>query len=263
MTRGRRCLAAVVPAAAVLIMSTPAPGAVTPTRSADAVARAIAGQPGLVRGGAWVKLPPRGKPAAISTSRLVGFPRGDSRYAVLSSGDATKLDDANDAPDLSHNNRSRAYRGTRDTVVLRVDLTIPQRARCLSITFRFLSDEFDEYIDSPFNDGFVAEFARHTWRSSTGSSRIRAPHNFAFDREKKLITINSTGDFSVTEDRARGTTYDAGTRRLRASRPIEPGRARIYLSIFDQGDRQFDSTVLIDRLRADRRRPCVPGASLD
>lgn len=263
MRFARRQLPLLVAAGAVAATATPAPAAVTATRSADTIARAITEQSGLVRDARWVKLPPRGKPAAVSTERLVGFPRGDRRYAVLSSGDATRLDNPNDDEGSSANNGGFTYRGTRDTVVLRIDLNVPPQARCLSLSFRFLSEEFDEFVNSEFNDAFIAEFGRHSWRSPPGSARISAPHNFAFDREKRLITINSTGDFSVTAERAGDTTYDAGTRRLRASRPVTPGRRSIYLSIFDQGDRQLDSTVLIDRLRADRRQPCVAGASLD
>jgi hypothetical protein len=41
--------------------------------------------------------------------------------------------------------------------------------------------------------------------------------------------------------------------------PSAPGR----LLAFDQGDHQFDSTVALDGLTADRRTRCVSGASLD
>jgi hypothetical protein len=41
--------------------------------------------------------------------------------------------------------------------------------------------------------------------------------------------------------------------------PSAPSR----LLAFDQGDHQFDSTVVLDGLTADRRTPCVQGASLD
>lgn len=40
---------------------------------------------------------------------------------------------------------------------------------------------------------------------------------------------------------ARGTTYDAATGKLRASTPVKPGYHLLYLSLFDQGDRQWDS----------------------
>ena len=47
---------------------------------------------------------------------------------------------------------------------------------------------------------------------------------------------------------AKGTTYDAATGKLRASTPVKPGYHLLYLSLFDQGDRQWDSAVFIDRL---------------
>lgn len=238
--------------------------AVVSTRNAERVAKAMAADPSVVRGARFVKLPPRGFPAAVSSSRLVGFPRAGKTFGVLSTGRATWIDNDNDEDDLSFDNGGVRYRGTRDTVVLRVDLNVPRSARCLSFSFRFLSEEYDEFIDSEFNDAFVAELDRNTWSGSgTQSAIVRAPHNFAFARSKKLITVNSTGNFNVTNSRARGTTYDAGTRRLRASRPITPGRHSVYFSIFDQGDRQYDSSVVLDRLAVNRRTPCVSGASLD
>ena len=61
----------------------------------------------------------------------------------------------------------------------------------------------------------------------------------------------------------RGTTYDAATRILRASTRVNPGRHILYLSIFDQGDRDYDSAVFLDRLTIDRRSPCKSGAVPD
>jgi hypothetical protein len=52
---------------------------------------------------------------------------------------------------------------------------------------------------------------------------------------------------------ARGTTFDGATRLFRASTPVTPGRHRLYLSIFDQGDRIYDSAVFLDNLRVNRR----------
>ena len=246
--------------------STPPAGAdVRATRKAKSVARAMTAKPSLIRTARWVKLPPRGNPAAVSTSPLVGFPRAGRSYAVLSTGDATAIDDENEQEDLSSDNGGPDYRGAMDAAVLRVDLRVPRRANCLSFSFRYLSEEYDEFVDTEFNDGFLAEIRRSTWRVGAGDPRVRAPHNIAFDRERTPITVNSTGDFSVTPERAARTTYDGGTRRLRASRKLPRGarRARMTFSIFDQGDREYDSTVVIDRLTVNRRTPCRSGASLD
>jgi hypothetical protein len=248
--------------AALTLSSAIADAAVVSTRSATKVARAMATSPGLVLGARWVHLPPKGHPAAVSTTRLVGFPRAGSSYAILSSGDATAITDPNDADDLSHDDGGAPVRGTRDTTILRVDLRVPKGARCLSVSFRFLSEEYDEYVDSPYNDAFIAELGRSNW-TGLGGARVKAPLDFAFGRNRTMISVNRTGDFNTTADRARGTTYDAATRRLRASKPVRPGKVKVFFSIFDQADRQYDSSVVLDRLAVNGRRPCVSGASLD
>lgn len=249
--------------AAALGAAPAAEAKVTATRSAKKIALAIARRPSLVRSARWVKLPPNGRPAAVSTTRLVSFPRAGSSYGILSTGDATLIDRPNDSEATSTDNGGALYRGTRDTVSLRIDVNVPRRARCLSISFRFLSEEFPEFTGSDFNDAFLAELDRNDWSSKAGDPLVRAPHNFAFVRHQRPITVNSTGDFAVTAQRARGTTYDAGTRRLRASHLVKPGRHTVYLTIFDQGDRQYDSSVVLDKLEASGRKPCVSGASLD
>lgn len=248
---------------ASLAVAVPASAAVKTTRSAATVAKAMAHHPSQVVRAAWLTRPGKAGYAAVSTTKLVGFPRSGSSFALLSSGRAADITDANDESDLSTDLGGRLFRGTRDATVLRVDLRAPRGTRCLSFSFRFLSEEYNEFVDTDFNDAFIASFGKAAWTSAANDPKISAPRNFAFDRENKPITINSTGDFSVTNGRARGTTYDAGTRRLRASKAIKPGVHRLYFSIFDQGDRQYDSTVVIDRLVANDRKPCVSGAALD
>lgn len=235
--RRPRMLAVVMTISLVGAAPAPAHAAVAPTQSAGELAAAMTGQSGLVRGARFVHRPPEGRYAAVATSDLVGFPRQGASYAILSTGDATLIEHANDSAATSTDNGGEPYRGTVDTVVLRVDLAVPRSARCLSFSFRFLSEEFDEFVGSDFNDGFLAELDRSTWSSRPDAPDVAAPRNFAVDREHRRITVNSTGDFSVTAARASGTTYDGATRRLRASEPITPGRHSLYLTIFDQGDR--------------------------
>jgi hypothetical protein len=249
-------------ATAALIVTPTATAAVKRTTSARSVARAMVQRPSQLLGASWFKRPPRHDFAAVSSTHFVGFPQSGKTFGLLSSGDAGLIGSANDSEMLSTDNRGKKWRGTRDTVVLRVNLNVPSGARCLSFRFRFLSEEFPEFAHSDFNDAFLAELDRSNWTAATGGPRIRAPRNFASIRHNRFVSVNGAGDFAVTADRARRTTYDGGTRRLRASVPVKPGRHSVYFTIFDQGDRQYDSTVVIDQLVANGRTPCVSGASL-
>ena len=130
--------------------------------------------------------------------------------------------------------------------ILKIDLDVPPLANCLSIDFRFLSDEYPEWVGGDFNDGFIAELDNSTW--TTSGATITAPDNFAFDPSSSLISINGAGATSMTAGNAAGTTYDGATPLLSASTPITPGAHSLYLSIFDVNDRGIDSAVFLDRL---------------
>ncbi len=71
------------------------------------------------------------------------------------------------------------------------------------------------------------------------------------------------GDTSVSKAQAKGTTYDGATRVLRASSRIKPGNHRLYMSIFDQWDRQYDSSVFIDKLTLTNSASCNTGVIVD
>ncbi len=248
-----------------LVIAPVAQAAIVPTRNATRIARAIVRPPLILQNASFVNIPPHGNPAAVSTTRLASFPRNGKSYGILSSGSTLIVPRKNTAPDTSTDNKGPVARGARDVVVLRIGINVrPSDGSCLSIGFRFMSEEFPEFVKSRYNDAFIAEVDHHTWSANgTRSAKITAPNNFANARQNRLISINGTGNFAVRRDRARGTTYDAATRRLRASTRITPGRHNVYLSIFDQGDRIYDSSVFLDNLRVTPRYACVSGASLD
>ncbi len=228
--------------------------------SATPIARAITRDPTLVRRAVFSALPPSSKPAAVSTTKLAGFPTHGSSFGMLSTGNARKADDPNDAGDTGSESRGPSIRGARDVVIMRIDLRVPAKANCLSFDFRFLSEEFPEFVKDIFNDAFIAELGRTTWDASgKDNPTIVAPNNFATDTQGNPIRVNSVGDTTVTAAAAKGTTYDGATRKLRASTPIKPGNRRLYLSIFDQGDRLYDSTVFIDNMRTSRAKSCKTG----
>jgi hypothetical protein len=188
-------------------------------------------------------------PAAVGDSPLGGFPTSATTFAILSSGNSTFADDPNVSGSLSQSNGNGP--GTEahgasffDLVQLKLDLNVPEGMNCLRVDFRFLSEEFPEYVGGTVNDGFVAELDESNFTADPAANNaVVAPKNFAFDSEGKVISINTAG-FSA--DEATGTTYDGATSKLRASTQITPGAHALYLSVFDQGDSVYDSAALID-----------------
>ena len=208
----------------------------------------------------FAALPPAGRPAAVSTTKLAGFPTAGKSYTILSTGDATLADNKNDAPDTGTAVNGPFLRGARDVTIFKLKLKTPKGANCLSFSFRFLSEEFPEFKDSQFNDAFIAELNKSTWDAGTNDEpRITAPRNFALGSNGDRVSVNATDSASVDAKRANGTTYDAATRLLRASIPVTKKRNTLYLSIFDQGDRQYDSAVFIDDVRVNKRSDCTAG----
>ena len=233
-------------------------------KGATRLAKAMADHPKQVVRGRFSIIPPGGRPAAVSTTKLAGFPRRGKSYAILSTGDARDASRKNKEGDLSRGNGGPFLRGTRDTVIFRVDLKVPKHASCLSIRFRFLTEEFPEFVGSEFNDAFIAELGSSTWDATSNENpTIIAPDDFALDPNKHLISVNGAGPASVDKASAKGTTYDGATGILRASTPIKPGRRTLYLSIFDQGDRQYDSSVFLDHLTLGHPATCQPGVVSD
>jgi hypothetical protein len=234
-------------------------------RAARKLARAVVTNRRWIRGASFSALPPFGDPTAISTKRLTHFPRHGRSFAILSTGQATLADNPNWGGSNGRQNGGPSIRGSRDVTIFRITLQVPRKARCLSVRFRFLSEEFPEFIGEPYNDAFIAELDISNWNTvSKDNPRLVAPRNFAADKDGNPVSVNAAGDASVSEFfRGQGTTYDGATRLLRASTRVSPGRHILYLSIFDQGDRDYDSAVFLDGLTLDRRTPCRSGAVKD
>ena len=232
--------------------------------SATAVARAMADDPKIIKRAVFSAVPPGSKPTAVSTTRLAGFPRSGKSFAILTNGNARSADDPNTSGSTGSTAGGPSIRGARDVTIMRIDLRIPWNANCLSFRFRFLSEEFPEFVDDEFNDAFIAELDGSNWRASDKENPdITAPANFAVTSGNRPIRINRIGDTSVTAARARGTTYDAATRILRASTKVKSTTRHLYLSIFDQGDRIYDSAVFIDKLIIARRSRCTNGVVVE
>lgn len=263
MTFPARRISAAAAVAASAVVAAPASAAIVEyprDPSATPIAKAMARDPSLVRRAVFSALPPSSKPAGVSTTRLAGFPTHGSSFGLLSTGNIRSVDDSNSASDTGSESRGPAIRGARDVIIMRIDLRVPKGANCLSFDFRFLSEEFPEFVKEIFNDAFIGELGISNWDASGKEDpSITAPNSFTRDAKGNPIRVNAVGDTTVTAGQAKGTTFDGATRRLRASTRVKPGNRRLYLSIFDQGDRDYDSAVFLDNLRASRASSCQTG----
>ena len=233
-------------------------------RGAERVAGAFSAKSSYIRRARFSAIPPFSNPSAVSNKRLAGFPLQGGLYSILSTGNALDADNKNTSGELGTSLGGPSIRGSRDVTIMRVDLKVPKGASCLSIRFKFLTEEYPEFVNTEFNDAFIAELDESNWNTvSKEDPTVNAPGNFAHTADGKLITVNAAGDTAVAKEHAKGTTYDGATRRLRASTPVKPGSHILYLSLFDQGDREFDSAVFLDKLTLDRRSPCKSGAVKD
>ena len=259
----RKLVACTMAGALVVLTAIAAEARIRANRDAHAVANSFMRKKDLQKPGAdadFIILPPQGKPAGYSNRKVAQFPTRGSHFSILSTGNVKATRRANKSGSLSHDNKGPVVRGTRDAVMLRVKFNVPDGKNCLSFEFKFLSEEFPEFVDSEFNDGFIAELDKTTWSSGRDDPVIDSPRNFAKDSKGNPIRVNKVGDASVRKRWAKGTTYDAATRTLRAQTRVKSGnRHTLFLSIFDQGDRQYDSAVFLDGLKFRDRSACKSG----
>jgi hypothetical protein len=263
----RRIVVLLAFSAALLALPAATTAALNTTPTALTLAHAIVADAAIVTGAEYVAKPAAGTPVAVSSDALASFPTGGGEYGILTTGNAALAGAANTSGSTGVALGGASVRGDSDfdVTILRIDLLVPASANCLvGMDFRFLSEEYPEWVGTRYNDAFIAELDESTW--STSGSTISAPGNFAFDPSGRPITINAAGETSMTPDDASSTTYDGATPLLTAATPITPGAHSLFLSIFDQGDDVYDSAVFVDNLRfgrvADVTDDCKPGAEL-
>jgi hypothetical protein len=224
--------------------------------------------------------PPAPSPLGVGSSnaatdpphQLVGFPTAGETYAVLSSGDINTVASVFDNPD----NEETSFdfvdqfappvppgpdRGvdTEDWTVLRVDVQVPLSANCLSLDYRFLSEEYPNFVGSQYNDAFFAEIDSTSWSVADGGQLTR-PNDFAVSAAGNPISVNGVGDTAMLSSEASGTYFNAATGLITTKTPITPGPHAIYLSVFDASDSILDSAVFLDDLRfiAEDPSTCKP-----
>lgn len=191
----------------------------------------------------------------IGTTPLSGFPTQGATFAILSSGRAADAELPNNEEDLSTTLGGLNNSDGRDLVQLALQVKVPADKNCLSVDFKFFSEEFPEYVGSSFNDTFTAELGGTNIIIS--GNTVSAPLNFAFDTLHQIISVNTV--FGVMSNT--GTTYDGMTPLLRTHTPVTPAATTdIVFSVQDLGDSRWDSAVLLDRFNWTNETSCGTGA---
>ena len=236
----------------------PASAAITGTNNANTLGAAITGAP-VTGGEITADTGPPDFPLAVSDTPLAGFPTAGPTYTLITSGNSSFADDPNTGAGTGLNlaftlpNRGEAF----DPATLGVPVTPPAGTNCLVFDYKFLSEEFPEFVNRGFNDAFVAELDGSSWTVAGGS--ISAPGDFAAAAGDR-VSVDTVGPTSVDAVNALGTTYDAATSVLTTKALVTPGPHILYLSIFDSGDGIFDSAAFVDNIRFTTETPatCKP-----
>jgi hypothetical protein len=207
----------------------------------------------------------------VSPTSITGFPTAGNSFGILSNGDVHTIADltANEDEGTTteyEEQTSVADRGTQanDWTTLKLDVAVPAGDNCLALDYRFLSEEFPEFVGSEFNDAFIAEIDSSSWSVGEGGELARS-NDFASSPEATPISVNGVGPTAVTPEEAEGTYFDAATGLITTKAPITAGAHSIYLSIFDASDKALDSAVFLDNLRFVNEDPstCRPPNSAE
>jgi hypothetical protein len=207
-------------------------------------------------------VPPKGNPVGDGDNKgplLPGFPIDGSDFLVLSTGDVTQADDA-DQPGVfpSTDDIGTAVQGRGSSALDVTAVQIPFSAAdptglvhtaCVSFDFRFLSEEYPASLDRAPYDAFVAELDSSTW---TANGSVSAPNNFASSPLGQPLTIASGGPAQMSPAEAGGTPYGGATALLHAEVFVPLLRSpahSLILSILDYGDSTRDSAVFVDNFK--------------
>ena len=163
-------------------------------------------------------------PTAVSDSPLAGFPTSGPTYSILTSGDAALADDPNipGGDGYGWNVPATAIGpGVYDYQVVRVDLPAASTA-CLAFDFRFLSDEYPEYVNTNYNDAFIAQLDTWSVAADPATQTVTAPGNFA-GGAGDVISVDAGGPSAMVDAAGLGTIYDGATPLLTARAPVAVG----------------------------------------
>ncbi len=162
-----------------------------------------------------------------------------------------------------------------DSIDLKARIRVPTNARSFSYSLKFYTAEYPEFVCKQFNDFFIT-LLDSQWTPDPNANPPELPlpldKNIAFDKQKNAVSVNN-GFFEVCFPAAGsppgacpGGTLElvgtgmggwdnnlqdgGGTAWLVNDAPVKPGETiEIQWIIWDAGDHNVDSLVLLDRFR--------------
>ena len=117
-----------------------------------------------------------------------------------------------------------------DIATLSLTLKAPEWAKSISFNFRFMSEEYPEFVGQEYNDFF---------------SCLLDGNNIVFDTEGKIINVNN--NFFDPNITPMGTCFNAATSLLTTKAEIVGGSTfNLVFTVGDVGDDILDSAVFLD-----------------
>ncbi len=176
---------------------------------------------------------PRAFHAFTSPVGYLTATEGDT-FLIISTGIAANIPGS---PELFESTDFGLGGPAGDTASLTLKLLVPSGATTLSFDFRFMSEEYPEYVGSQYNDFFYAYLT-----DSAGTRQV------AFDDNGHIINVNN--NFFNPNIYPIGTVFDGSTKRLTTTVNVNEGETiTLQLMAGDVGDGIFDTAVFLDNVR--------------
>lgn len=138
---------------------------------------------------------------------------------------------------------------TYDATVLEFDLTPPADATHASFRFVFGSEEYNEWVNSSFNDVFAFFVNGTNITTIPGTVEPVSINNINMGAHPALFVNNDLSDGGG----AYNTEMDGFTVVMQVEAPVNPGQANhIKLAVADAGDTILDSHIFVSSLTFDQ-----------
>jgi len=210
-------------------------------------------------------------------SNMAGFPKAGGSFMMVGSGETNLANDTGirSNPNTSTDLRSYAVAGApaasmvtnqgQDLAGFTAEFAVPSGSGipCFTVDLKFLSEEFPEFVGSPFNDFVTGRInnsnAPTVDVSNPANPKPVAPGNFIKDAKGRPVTVNN--NYAAAPANSTGTMYDQATPTLRAKTPV-PDDPSFEFTVYvaDAGDSIYDTMVFLDNAKVTRVAKCPAGA---